>query len=80
MYHSNKRRAVKALTALRGGVKKHESGLYYNHSIRKLDIDCPVEGIADLLADLRHLCDALGLDFAELDSRAYDHYICELLG
>ena len=33
--------------------------------------------IADLLADLRHLCDGLGLDFAELDKCGYRHYSAE---
>ena len=37
----------------------------------------PEACIADLLADLRHLCDALGLDFADLDERAYGHYVDE---
>jgi hypothetical protein len=36
--------------------------------------------ICDMLADLRHLCDADGLDFAELDRRAYQHYCAELYG
>jgi hypothetical protein len=30
-----------------------------------------------LLCDLRHVCDALNLDFADLDSRAYAHYSAE---
>jgi hypothetical protein len=30
--------------------------------------------VADLLADLRHLCDHLGLDYAKLDRRAYRNY------
>jgi hypothetical protein len=30
--------------------------------------------VADLLADLRHLCDRLGLDYAKLDRRAYHNY------
>jgi hypothetical protein len=29
------------------------------------------------LADIRHVCDALNLDFADLDSRAYVHYLAE---
>ena len=35
-------------------------------------------GIVDLLANLRHLCDREGLNFAELDSMAYAHYIAEM--
>ncbi len=38
----------------------------------------PEASIGDLLADLRHLCDALGLDFGCLDDRAYGHYVAEL--
>ncbi|MDP3071120.1 MAG: hypothetical protein Q8N18_12590 [Opitutaceae bacterium] len=36
--------------------------------------DDPEAGVTDLLADLRHLCDALGWDFATMDSAAYRHY------
>lgn len=36
--------------------------------------DPPVQGITDLLADLRHLCDGLGFDFAALDRAAYQNY------
>jgi hypothetical protein len=34
--------------------------------------------IVDLLADLRHLCDALKLDFGDLDRVAHGHYTAEL--
>jgi hypothetical protein len=34
--------------------------------------------IIDLLADLRHICDAAGLDFGALDHDAYQHYCAEL--
>lgn len=46
---------------------------------RQLGAD-PVEvefNIIDALANLRHLCDALGLDFAELDHLGYNHYADE---
>lgn len=33
--------------------------------------------ITDALADLRHLCDLLQLDFADLDRQAHDHYRAE---
>jgi hypothetical protein len=36
------------------------------------------EGISDLLCDLRHLCDMLGLDFLELVNRGNWHYAEEL--
>lgn len=35
------------------------------------------DNIADMLTDLRHLCDALELDFADLDRRAYRLYLPE---
>lgn len=34
--------------------------------------------VSDVLADLRHFCDAHGLDFACCDKRARGHYIAEL--
>ena len=37
----------------------------------------PAQLISDLLADLRHLCDGLGLDFGELDRLAFRHYATE---
>lgn len=67
--YRNKRLAVKALAALR-------SASYYDHSDREQE--SPQEGIANLLTDLRHLCDSLSLDFAELDSNAYNQYTAEL--
>ena len=33
----------------------------------------PEASIGDLLADLRHLCDALGLDFGELERRPHEN-------
>lgn len=41
------------------------------------DSDGPQQSIADLLNDLRHLCDALSLDFAQLDRAAYQRYAAE---
>jgi hypothetical protein len=34
--------------------------------------------IVDLLAHLRHLCDALGFNFDELDNQAYGYYLNEI--
>lgn len=83
--YQNTKLAVRALKALRGG--SPDSGkpaAYYDHALRKQPDDscfnCPENGICDLLADLRHLCDSLNLDFAELDLRAYRHYQAELYG
>jgi hypothetical protein len=36
--------------------------------------------ISDLLGDLRHLCDALGLDYDSLDLHGLAHYNAELRG
>lgn len=36
--------------------------------------------LTDLLADLRHWCDSKGIDFAECDSNAYNHYVTERNG
>ncbi len=33
--------------------------------------------VVDILTDLRHLCDAEGLDFAQHDRTAYQHYLEE---
>lgn len=41
------------------------------------DTDDPQQCIADLLGDLRHLCDALGLDFSKNDRTAYQRYAAE---
>ena len=35
------------------------------------------EGIVDLLVDIHHLCELEGLDFDELEVRAYNHYLEE---
>lgn len=40
--------------------------------------DSPATALADLLADVRHLCDLEGLDYAKLDETAYSHYQMDL--
>lgn len=37
------------------------------------------DNVTDLLANLRHLCDARGWDFAALDKTAHTHYLAELV-
>jgi hypothetical protein len=32
------------------------------------------DGVTDLLTDIRHYCDAHGLDYGERDKSAYHHY------
>jgi hypothetical protein len=34
--------------------------------------------VADMLANIRHLCDTKGWDYGELDKQAYGYYIEEL--
>ncbi len=61
-----------------------ENPLLYRRVIAKRAIvaayeesDLPEACIVDFLADLRHLCDALGLDFAQLDHAAFLGYATE---
>jgi hypothetical protein len=77
MKFGNKRRAARALAALRGLPTNGRAAGYYNHSARTDWQECADDGISDLLADMRHLCDALDLNFAELDSRAHRNYVEE---
>ena len=41
------------------------------------DFGDPETVITDMLADLRHLCDAVGLEFHACDRMAYAHYTDE---
>lgn len=40
------------------------------------DTEIP-EVIIDILADIRHLCDRLKIDFASVDKKAYEYYLEE---
>jgi hypothetical protein len=42
--------------------------------------DTSDKAIANILSDLRHLCDAKRLDFAKLDRKAYRAYADEMGG
>jgi hypothetical protein len=44
------------------------------------EIDDPEQCITDMLADLRHLSDFLGLDFGKIDRVAYNRYLEEKNG
>lgn len=44
---------------------------------RYSDDDNPTN-LVDLLADARHWCDAQNESYAELDRRAYEHYLAEI--
>ena len=61
----------------------NENPILYRRIIAKRAIiaayedEMPRQCITDLLADLRHLCDALGLDFGTIDRAAYLAYARE---
>ena len=76
--YSNKRHAVRALAALRGTPTYGRPAAYYDHSGRGLWSESAENGITDLLADIRHLCDIMRLDHADLDAHAYCNYVHEL--
>lgn len=40
--------------------------------------DTPSTMISDMLSDIRHLCDRLGLDYGEIDRNAYSNYSGEV--
>ncbi len=44
-----------------------------HHALESYDGD----SLVDLLADIRHYCDANNLDFYNLDRIAYEHYLEE---
>lgn len=71
--HDNGRRAGFAATAVLAYVRRTCHGSAANDEM-------PETVISDLLADLRHLSDALGLDFAETDDHGARHYEAELRG
>jgi hypothetical protein len=37
----------------------------------------PEQDVAEILSDIRHFCDAHGLDYAERDRAAYGFYLAE---
>ncbi|MGW4527813.1 hypothetical protein [Amycolatopsis sp. NPDC004378] len=71
--HDNGRRA--GFAALAVFAYAHRVG-----AINDVNDEDPETVISDLLGDLRHLADSLGLDFAELDRRGRGHYEPELYG
>ncbi len=42
--------------------------------------DDPTQDVAELLADVRHYCDAHGLVYHELDRKAHGFYVAEVHG
>lgn len=67
--HDNTRRAGLALTAVQG----------YASACNE-DNEAPETVISDLLGDLRHLCNAVGLDFDALSDHGGWHYQAEVTG
>lgn len=39
--------------------------------------DSADSAVTDMLCDIRHFCDAEGLDFGKLDKTAHRHYVLE---
>ncbi|MEO6087205.1 MAG: hypothetical protein ABIQ18_29245 [Umezawaea sp.] len=68
--HDNGRRAGFAAAAVLAYAER--AGL-----LSERNDEHPATAIGDLLADLWHLVDSLGLDFAELTRRGKDHYVSE---
>lgn len=65
----NRQRAIAAAAALRA----------YGAQTTLRD-DTPATALMYLLGDLRHLCDALGLDFSDLLDQGRLQYLDELMG
>lgn len=42
------------------------------------DLDNTEVALQDLVADLLHVCDGMGLDFNEIEEKARSHYVSEL--
>lgn len=61
--------AARAVSRLNKLVKDHP---YYANG------QMGVETLSSLLADIRHACDAMGIDFAERDRQGYGIYISEV--
>lgn len=61
MTKPNKDRARRLLATVKGSV--------YEQTKRNRYL-----AVCDLLTDLRHLCEASGLDFGKIDRQAYEHY------
>src|SRR4051794_20270510 len=59
-----------------------KSSRLYKKLKRIIDNDDSLEdsgcAVSDILADLRHICDEKGFDFAELDRVGYAHYRAEI--
>lgn len=59
---------------------KHGQTVAKRALLATYEVDCPEDAISDMLTDLRHLCDAMGLSFADLDNQAHANYLAEQEG
>lgn len=70
---TNNERAARAMLAL---VAHQVDDCYGDKKQAKAEIKATPEAIlCYLLADLRHLCDQKGLDYAKADKRGYEEYL-----
>jgi hypothetical protein len=70
----NRERQAKACDIF---AKLHEEYSDHHDQHGRIDNDSQPFFVSDLLADLRHYCDAHGLDFEDCDRRGHDHYTNE---
>lgn len=68
---------MKVKTIIRRNVTKTENVLCARYTESGRGKEEMRSRVTDMLADLRHLCDAKGLDFAEIDRVARTHYVTE---
>lgn len=62
---------------MRGSTPKARANVLERLLKRTYDKYAQEENVIDMLTDLRHLCDAKGWNFAELDRIAYRYYVPE---
>jgi hypothetical protein len=63
---------------MRGTTPQERAKVLEKHLNKLFDPQGGRCNVIDMLTDLRHLCDARGWDFGELDRVAYDNYVPEL--
>lgn len=74
MSHPNNARAREANTALQAFILDTQDDVDVGPTTDDIESSREETGLLYLLADIRHLCDAQGWDFAALDKRAYSVY------
>jgi hypothetical protein len=74
MYRANVRRVKRHPNAIRGDRAAQALAYYRVAALR--DPGAPVETVlSDFLTDLRHYCDRMNLDLAQLDRMAHRNYL-----